>query len=90
MKKALLLCATHNDLGLMKALIKLGFYVTVTGNVNGLPGERFADKHILADFSDKDLILKIAKDEKIDCIVPNCHDYGVYTASYVAETLITK
>ena len=87
MKKALLLCATHNDLGLMKSLIKLGFYVIVTGNVNGLPGEKYADKHVLADYSNKDLILQIAKQEKIDCIIPNCHDYGVRTAAYVAEKL---
>ena len=53
----------------------------------GLPGERFADKHIMADYSDKELILKIARDEKIDYIIPCCHDYGVYTASYVAEKL---
>ncbi len=87
MKKALLLCASHNDLGLLKALIKLGFYVIVTGNIQGLPGERFADKHISADYSDKELILKIAREEKIDYIIPCCHDYGVYTATYVAEKL---
>ena len=87
MKKALLLCASHNDLGLIKSLIKLGFYVIVTGNVKDLPGEKYADKYIAADYSDKDLILKIAMQEQIDCIVPNCHDYGVYTASYVAEKM---
>lgn len=87
MKKALLLCASHNDLGLIKSLIKLGFYIVVTGNIKGLPGERYVDKHILADYSDKDLILKIAEEEKIECIITNCNDYGVYTASYVAERL---
>lgn len=87
MKKALLLCASHNDLGLMRALTKLGMYIIVTGNVEGLPGERYADKFIKADYSDKELILKIAREEKIDYIIPCCHDYGVYTASYVAEKM---
>ena len=28
---ALLLCATHNDLGLIRALKKLGYYIIATG-----------------------------------------------------------
>ncbi len=85
--KVLLLCTTHNDLYLVKALKKLGAYIIATGKVQGLPGERFVDKYIMADYSDKELILKIAKEEKIDRIVQCCNDYGVYTACYVAEKL---
>ena len=85
--KALLLCASHNDLGLIKALRKLGYYIIVTGKISGLIGERFADKYIQADYSDKDLILEIARSECIDVICPCCNDFGVYTAAYVAEKL---
>lgn len=85
--KALLLCASHNDLGLIKALRKLGYYIIVTGKIPGLIGERFADKYIQADYSDKDLILRIARSECIDVICPCCNDFGVYTAAYVAEKL---
>lgn len=87
MMKALLLCASHNDLGLIKALRKLGYYIIVTGKIPGLIGERFADKYIQADYSDKDLILEIARSEGIDVICPCCNDFGVYTAAYVAEKL---
>lgn len=87
MKKALLLCSTHNDLGLIRALRKLGFFIIVTGNIEDLPGQKWCDKFIKADYSDKELILKIAKAEKIDAIVQCCNDFGVYTASYVAEKL---
>ena len=87
MKKALLLCSTHNDLGLIRALRKLGYYICVTGNRPGLPGQRWCDKFIEADYSDKDLILSIAKEEHIDAVVQCCNDFGVYTATYVAEQL---
>lgn len=87
MKKALLLCASHNDLGLIKALKKLGFYIIVTGNRAGAPGERYADEWIPADYSDKEVILSIAKEKQIDAICPCCNDFGVYTAAYVAEKL---
>ena len=87
MNKALLLCASHNDLGLIKALRKLGYYIIATGNKDNLPGQRWVDQFIKADYSDKELILSIAKREKIDVICPCCNDFGVYTAAYVAEKL---
>lgn len=87
MKKSLLLCSTHNDFGLIRALRKLGYFIIVTGNKEELPGEKWCDKFIKADYSDKELILKIAQQEKIDAIVQCCNDFGVYTASYVAEKL---
>jgi len=87
MKKALLLCASHNDLGLIWALRKLGYYILATGNIPGLIGERYVDEYIRTDYSDKKLILQIAHREKVDAICHCCNDFGVYTAAYVAEKL---
>ena len=86
-KKVLLLCASHNDLGTVLALKKMGFYIIVTGNVDTAPGIKYADKYIKADYSDKELILGIAREYGIDAICQCCNDYGVYTAAYVAEQL---
>lgn len=88
--KALLLCATHNDLGLILALKKLGFYVIATGGVENLHGQKLCDKFILADYSDKELILEVAKREKIDAVIANCNDFGVISAAFVAEKLGLK
>lgn len=90
MKKALLLCATHNDLGLIRSLKKLGFYIIATGGIKNLHGEKLCDKFILADYSNKELILQIAKQEKISAVVQNCNDFGVYSAAFVAENLGLK
>ena len=87
MKKALLLCASHNDLGLIRALRELGYCIIVTGSIENQPGQKMCDKYIKADYSNKELILKIAKQEKIDAIIQCCNDFGVYTAAYVAENL---
>lgn len=83
----MLLCASHNDLGLIRALRKMGYYIIVTGNVQGLVGEKYADEYIQADYSQKELILDIARNEKIDAICQCCNDWGVYTAAYVAEKM---
>jgi len=87
MKKALLLCSSHNDLGLVRALRKLGYYIIVTGNRANLPGQKWCDEFILADYSDKEKILEIARKNSIDAIIQCCNDFGVYTAAYVAEKL---
>lgn len=86
-EKVLLLCASHNDLGTIKAIRKLGYYIIVTGNNGNAPGIKWVDKWIKADYSNKEVILQIAQDEKIDRICACCNDFGVYTAAYVAEQL---
>ena len=85
--KVLLLCASHNDLGLIKGLKKLGCEIIVTGNIPGQIGEKYCDEYIQADYSDKEIILTIAKERTVDAICACCNDYGVYTAAYVAEKL---
>lgn len=87
MKKVLLLCTSHNDLGLVRALRKMGYYIIATGNKADLPGQVWVDQFIQADYSDKELILSIAREEKINAICPCCNDFGVYTAAYVAEQM---
>lgn len=87
MKKALLLCASHNDLGLIRALHKLNYEIIVSGNIPNLIGQKYCDKYIQADYSDKELILEIAQKNGINAILQCCNDFGVYTASYVAEKL---
>lgn len=87
MKKVLLLCASHNDLGLVWSLRKLGYYIISTGNSPGLIGEKYVDEYIKADYSDRELILSIAKNKGVDAICQCCNDFGVYTAAYVAEKL---
>lgn len=87
MKKVLLLCASHNDFGLINGLRKLGYYIYATGGIPGLVGEKYIDEYIQADYSDKELILEIAKKLNVDNICACCNDFGVYTAAYVAEKL---
>lgn len=85
--KALLLCASHNDLGLIRSLRKLGYEILAIGSIPGLIGEKYVDEYIQMDYSDKEAVLQLAKEKEIDAIVQCCNDFGVYTAAYVAEQL---
>jgi len=85
--KALLLCASHNDLGLIRSLRKIGYEIICTGNRRGLAGEKYVDEYIQMDYSDQERVLALAREREVDAIVQCCNDYGVYTAAYVAEKL---
>lgn len=85
--KVFLLCSSHNDLGLIYALRKLGAEIVVSGNRADLPGQRLCDKYIPGDYSDKNAMLEIAMSEKIDAVCACCNDFGVYTAAFIAEKL---
>lgn len=48
--------------------------------------KQYADYFEAIDYSDKHKVLKYAKDNKIDCIVP-LNDFGVHAAFYVSQKL---
>ncbi len=85
--RVLILNTSHNDLGMILALKKMQCHVISVGSRPGLIGEKFVDKYIQADYSDKENILKLSRQLKIDAICACCNDFGVMTASYVAEKL---
>ena len=65
-KKALILNISHNELGPIRALRKLGYHIIATGNNPTLIGKQYVDEYVSADYSDKELIPKIAKEKRID------------------------
>lgn len=88
MKKiALLLNISHNELGLIRALHQLDYYVIATGNNPTLPGKDLVDEYVPMDYSNKKMILQFAQSRHINAIVPCCNDFGVITAAYVAEEM---
>lgn len=87
MKKLLLLNGSSSEIMLIKAAKRLGFYVITTGYNADLPGRKFADEYVEADYSNHEEILKLAKSLKIDAICANANDEGAMTAIYVAEQL---
>lgn len=87
MKRILILNGSFCELPLIQEAKEMGHYVITTGNMPLLPGHAYADEYINADYSDKELILKLVKEHKIDGIISCANDFGVLTASYVAEKM---
>ena len=87
MKKVLLLNAGYTEIPLIEELKKLGCYVVTSGLRGEYPGHKLADRYIAADYSDRDALLKICREEKMDGIVSNAFDLGLVATSYVAEQM---
>ena len=87
MEKVLLLNGSHSEITLLMELKKLGKYVITTGNLPGSFVHSFADEYIREDYSDKEAVLKIAQEKAVDGVVSCANDFGIITASYIAEKM---
>jgi len=86
-KKLLIAGGGYADIPLIQAAQALGFYVITSGNRPEDFGHRYADECCLADFSDKEAMLKISKTLDIDAICASCNDFSALSAAYVAEQM---
>lgn len=76
-----------SDWALTNAAHKLGMYVITSGYKTDDPAHMFSDKYINADYSNKEEMLRIAKEEKIDYMVSNSNDFGLISTAYVCDKL---
>ena len=87
MKKLLIPNGSFHDIPLIKTAKELGYYVITSGAAPDGKGHGYADEYVYGDFSDVELMLKIAKEKKIDAVCSNCNDFGYLSACYIAEKM---
>ena len=87
MKKLLLLGGSAQQIVAVETAKKLGYYTVVCDFLEDNPGQNYADKFYLVSTTDKDAVLKLAREEKIDGIIAYASDPAAPTAAYVAEKL---
>lgn len=84
-KKVLILGAVEGEIPLVNAFHKLGCYVIVVGKGTNYPCCSIADKVYDVDMMDKNLVLKIAKEENVSAITSNVVERAIRIAAWVAE-----
>lgn len=87
MKKILLLGGSAQQIVAIKTARKHGYYTVLCDYLTDNPGQYEADKFYLVSTTDKDAVLKVATDEKVDGILAYASDPAAPTAAYVAEKL---
>lgn len=87
MKKVLLLGGSRYLLPVINAAHELGCYVITCDNLPSNFAHKYADNYQNISIIEKDRVLDLARNLKIDAIMSFACDPGVITAAYVAENL---
>lgn len=87
MKKVLLLGGSEQQCVAIQTAKELGYYTVLCDYLPDNPGQHLADRFYLASTTDKQRILSIAEEEKINGIVAYASDPAAPTAAYVSEKL---
>ena len=90
MKKVMILGAGRGQIPIMNLCKGYGWFVIAVSPEGDYPGIKIADKVIYENVKDYEKVYLKAREEKIDAILTDQLDAGVYTASYVAEKLGIK
>ena len=87
MKKILLLGGSSQQIVAIETAKKLGYYTVLCDFLPDNPGQYHADKFYLVSTTDRDAVLKVAEDEKVNGVLAYASDPAAPTAAYVAEKL---
>ena len=87
MKKLLLLGGSPQQIPALEKAKAMGFKTVLCDYLPDNPGQQYADHYHCISTTDRDAVLKIAQQEKIDGILAYATDPATATAAYVAEIL---
>lgn len=87
MKKLLLLGGSAQQIVAIETAKRLGCFTVLCDYLPDNPGQDYADRFYLVSTTDKEAVLKVAVEEKIDGILAYASDPAAPTAAYVAEKL---
>src|SRR5574344_2125197 len=87
MRKILLLGGSAQQIIAIETARRLGYFTVLCDFLPDNPGQYVADKFYLVSTTDKDAVLKVATEEKVDGVLAYASDPAAPTAAYVAEKL---
>ncbi len=87
MKKILLLGGSYFQVPSVITAKKLGYYTITCDYLPDNPGHKYADEYHNVSTTDKEAVLRLAQELKVDGIVCYASDPAAPTAAYVAERM---
>lgn len=87
MKKAIVLGGTRPHITLIEKLKQRGYYVILIDYLESPVAKEYADEHIQESTLDKEIVLKIAKEQNAELVISCCIDQANVTAAYVSEQM---
>ena len=86
-KKILLLGGSAQQIVAIKTAKRLGYATVLCDYLPDNPGQHHVDRFYLVSTIDKEAVLQVARDEKVDGVLAYASDPAAPTAAYVAEKL---
>lgn len=87
MKRVLMLGGSIYQTYAIKKAVKLGYYVITCDYLPGNPGHKFAHEYHNVSTTDKEAVLALARELKVDGVIAYASDPAAPTAAYVCEKL---
>ena len=87
MKRVLMLGGSIYQTYAIKAAVNMGYYVITCDYLPSNPGHQFAHEYHNVSTTDKEAVLALAKELKVDGVVAYASDPAAPTAAYVSEKL---
>lgn len=87
MKRILLLGGSVQQIPAIRYANEKGYYTILCDYLIDNPGQKYADEYHCVSTTDKEAVLKIARESKIDGIVAYASDPAAATAAYVGNIL---
>lgn len=86
-KKILLLGGSAQQITAIETARKLGYYTVLCDFLPDNPGQFHADKFYLISTTDKEAVLEVARNEKVDGVLAYASDPAAPASAYVAEKM---
>ena len=87
MKKILIIGAGFLQAYVIKKARELGYFTLAVDADENAIGFQYADKYAVINIVDEETCLEYARKEQIDGVLTAATDYGVLTASYIAQQM---
>lgn len=87
MKKILLLGGSAQQVVAIETAKRLGYFTVLCDYLTDNPGQYVADKFYLVSTTDKEAVLKVAREEQVDGVLAYASDPAAPTAAFVAEKM---
>lgn len=87
MKKILMLGGSAQQIIAVETAKRLGYYTVLCDFLPDNPGQYHADKFYLVSTTDKEAVLKVAREERVEGVLAYASDPAAPTAAYVAEQM---
>ena len=87
MKKILIIAAGILQIPVIKRAQEMGYYTIAVDSNKNAPGIKIANKSIIADITDSELILKYAIEEKINGVIHPCSEVAMNTMARINEEM---